>query len=53
MSMVWRTTMKRKTKIISTLGPSVDNEVMIGKLIDAGMNVAIHQQIPMACTPWL
>jgi pyruvate kinase len=32
--------MKRKTKIISTLGPSVDNEVMIGKLIDAGMNVA-------------
>lgn len=32
--------MKRKTKIICTLGPSVDNEVMIGKLIDAGMNVS-------------
>jgi pyruvate kinase len=32
--------MKRKTKIICTLGPSVDNREMIGKLIDAGMNVA-------------
>jgi len=32
--------MKRKTKIICTLGPSVDNKEMIGKLIDAGMNVA-------------
>ncbi len=32
--------MKRKTKIVCTLGPSVDNREMIGKLIDAGMNVA-------------
>ena len=32
--------MKRKTKIVCTLGPSVDNKEMIGKLIDAGMNVA-------------
>ena len=32
--------MKRKTKIICTIGPSVDNRVMIEKLIDAGMNVA-------------
>lgn len=32
--------MKRKTKIICTIGPSTDNEVMIDKLIDAGMNVA-------------
>lgn len=32
--------MKRKTKIICTLGPSVDNQEMIGKLIDAGMNVS-------------
>lgn len=28
----------RKTKIICTLGPSVESEEMIGKLIDAGMN---------------
>jgi len=32
--------MKRKTKIICTLGPSVDNKKMIGKLVDAGMNVS-------------
>jgi len=32
--------MKRKTKIICTIGPATDNEVMIEKLIDAGMNVA-------------
>ena len=32
--------MKRKTKIICTIGPSVDNKIMIEKLIDAGMNVA-------------
>lgn len=32
--------MKRKTKIVCTLGPSVDSREMIGKLIDAGMNVA-------------
>lgn len=30
----------RKTKIICTLGPSSDSEEMIGRLIDAGMNVA-------------
>ena len=30
----------RKTKIICTLGPSVESEEMIGKLIDAGMNAA-------------
>lgn len=30
----------RKTKIICTLGPSSESEEMIGKLIDAGMNVA-------------
>ncbi|MGE4320953.1 MAG: pyruvate kinase [Acholeplasmataceae bacterium] len=32
--------MKRKTKIVCTVGPSIDNDVMIGKMIDAGMNVA-------------
>ncbi|PKK98325.1 MAG: pyruvate kinase [Tenericutes bacterium HGW-Tenericutes-2] len=32
--------MKRKTKIICTVGPSIDNDEMIGKMIDAGMNVA-------------
>ena len=32
--------MKRKTKIVCTLGPSVDSEEMIGKLISTGMNVA-------------
>ncbi len=31
--------MIRKTKIVCTVGPSIDNEVMIGKMIDAGMNV--------------
>lgn len=30
----------RKTKIICTLGPSSESEEVIGKLIDAGMNVA-------------
>ncbi len=30
----------RKTKIICTLGPASDSEEMIGRLIDAGMNVA-------------
>ena len=30
----------RKTKIICTLGPSSDSKEMIGRLIDAGMNVA-------------
>jgi len=32
--------MKRKTKIVCTVGPSIDNEEMISKMIDAGMNVA-------------
>jgi len=31
--------MKRKTKIVCTIGPAVDSEEMIGKLIEAGMNV--------------
>ncbi len=31
--------MKRKTKIVCTIGPAVDSEIMIEKLIDAGMNV--------------
>jgi len=30
----------RKTKIIATLGPSTDSPEMIGRLIDAGMNLA-------------
>lgn len=32
--------MKRKTKIVCTVGPSIDNQDMISKMIDAGMNVA-------------
>lgn len=32
--------MKRKTKIVCTIGPVSESEEMIGKLIDAGMNVA-------------
>ncbi len=32
--------MKRKTKIVCTIGPAVDTPEMIGALIDAGMNVA-------------
>lgn len=31
--------MQRKTKIICTVGPAIDSEEMIGKMIDAGMNV--------------
>lgn len=30
----------RKCKIICTLGPQCDSEEMLGKLLDAGMNVA-------------
>ena len=30
----------RKTKIIATLGPATDSAEMIGRLIDAGMNIA-------------
>lgn len=32
--------MKRKTKIICTIGPISESEEMLGKLIDEGMNVA-------------
>jgi len=32
--------MKRKTKIVCTVGPSIDSPEMISKMIDAGMNVA-------------
>ena len=31
--------MTRKTKIVCTVGPAIDSELMIGKMIDAGMNV--------------
>lgn len=31
--------MSRKTRIVCTLGPASDSEEMIGKLMDAGMNV--------------
>ena len=30
----------KKTKIVCTMGPSVDNEELLGKLIDNGMNIA-------------
>ncbi|MDQ6630264.1 MAG: pyruvate kinase, partial [Verrucomicrobiota bacterium] len=30
----------RKTKIIATLGPATDSPEMIGRLIDAGLNIA-------------
>ncbi|MBU1535259.1 pyruvate kinase, partial [Myxococcota bacterium] len=31
---------KKRTKIVSTLGPSSSSRAVIGSLIDAGMNVA-------------
>ena len=30
----------KKTKIICTLGPASDNEIVLSEMIDAGMNVA-------------
>ena len=30
---------KKKTRIVCTLGPSTDTDEMVGKLMDAGMNV--------------
>ena len=30
----------KKTKIVCTMGPSVDNEEMLEQLIDNGMNIA-------------
>ncbi len=36
----YRLSQMRKTKIIATLGPATESPDMIGKLIDAGMNVA-------------
>lgn len=32
--------MKRKTKIVCTVGPAIDSEEMLEKVIEAGMNVA-------------
>ena len=40
----------RKTKIICTLGPSVDDEETLRQLILAGMNAARFQRFPMART---
>ena len=34
-----RQAQSRRTKIISTLGPATDSAVMIGKLMDAGVNI--------------
>ncbi|PKK94997.1 MAG: pyruvate kinase, partial [Tenericutes bacterium HGW-Tenericutes-5] len=31
--------MKRKTKIVCTIGPAIDSPEMIEKIINAGMNV--------------
>jgi pyruvate kinase len=35
----WRGPLLRKTKIIATLGPATDSDEMIGRLVDAGVNV--------------
>lgn len=38
---IWsKPTVKRKTKIVCTIGPSTDTREMIWKLAEAGMNVA-------------
>lgn len=39
-SMWSKPTVKRKTKIVCTIGPSTDTREMIWKLAEAGMNVA-------------
>ena len=36
----------RKTKIVCTLGPATDSVEMIGRLMDAGMNVCWSAPAP-------
>ena len=40
MQLVYRAGVRRKTKIVATLGPAVDSEDQIRALIEAGLNVA-------------
>src|SRR4051812_38257085 len=42
----------RKTKIIATLGPATQSPEMLGKLLDAGMNVA-RLNMSHAEHPWV
>ncbi len=42
----------RKTKIIATLGPATDTPEIIGRLIDAGMNIA-RLNMSHAAHPWI
>ena len=42
----------RKTKIIATLGPATESPEMLGKLLDAGMNVA-RLNMSHAQHPWV
>src|SRR5437867_10234032 len=44
--------MMRKTKIIATLGPASDSPELLGKLIDAGLNVA-RLNMSHAPHPWV